>query len=100
MRVSQGGDSVSALLAASQPTDNSGVNRHLIAGRKVAIDLEKLEVALANVNVEKRRQRKTIWIKTYHEAMMAVTEPYGLKFGDMLLILARQKIIVVEEAFE
>jgi hypothetical protein len=100
VRVSRGEDRISALLAASRPTDDSGVNRYKIVGAKVAIDLDKLKVALSNVDVDERRRRKTMWIKTYHEAMMAVTEPHGLKFGDMLLILARQNIIVMEEAFE
>ena len=100
VRVSEDKDRISALIAASQPADNSGVNRHILVGAKVDIDLDKLKGALANMNVDERRRRKTMWIKTYHEAMMAVTEPQGLKFGDMLLILARQTIIVMEEAFE
>jgi hypothetical protein len=100
MKVYKGQYHLSSLLTAITPKPEDQSPNYKISGVKNDIDVIKLNRILSTLDVAEIRHRRRAWIETYHEARMLATDSRGIKFTDMLLLLARRKIIKTEDSFE
>ena len=62
------------------------------------LDLGKLEVLLNGIDYPTIRQRRTIYSRLYHEAIITHEPGRGISFNDMLLLLAHHILINDGEA--
>jgi hypothetical protein len=62
------------------------------------LDLGKLESLLNGIDYPTIRQRRAIYSRLYHEAIIAHEPGYGISFNDMLVLLAHHILIDDGEA--
>lgn len=61
-------------------------------------DAERLALALSTISPSDLRMRRQRFNRIYHEALLLAHPQKGISFTDMLLLLARTKLINTEEA--
>lgn len=85
--------SEAAANAESDPAD-------VVAGKRHALDIRKLDIALASMDPEEIRQRRRTYNRLYHEARLVETPGKGISFTNMLMLLAHYKLIDDNEALQ
>lgn len=79
---------------AKDPLRKEALSPRVVDG----LDLSKLEQILDGIDYAAVRQRKVVYSRLYHEAIISHERGLGISFTDMLTLLAHHKLIVDAEA--
>jgi hypothetical protein len=69
-------------------------------GVKTAVDMDRLQDIISNIDYNKVRERRRIFARLYNEARISEEPGKGIGFTAMLMLLAHYKLIEDEEALQ
>lgn len=82
------------------PVDNAAGRVHAAQGVRSAVDVDKLNNVLAEIDQKEVRKRRGAFDRIYHEARSIEEPGLGISFTSMLMLLAHFKLIDYERALQ
>ena len=82
------------------PVDNAAGRVHAVQVVRSAVDVDKLNHAIAGISQKEIHARRRMFDRIYQEARLAEEPRLGISFNAMLFLLAHHKLIDDEKALQ